>query len=283
MKIYHFKKIIDMETKEIKKIRVSSLGDILLKGGVETFRIMKGIITPEQNEHMLRGTYAEPFVKKMYKELYGNHITSEQLRLENELFVGHIDGIARDRSGIERLLEIKTTIKMPSVIPNSYMLQVQTYMGLLREYSYNINTCVLLYCDGWWKLKEFFVDYDPELYEIIKTKAEEWYNNYYLKDIEPQPIELIKPNITINDDDEYDEIVARYNELSAEISELEKEKEEIKEKLLAKGSYTTRRYFVEIKQSKQLRVDTKLLEKSGFDLTPFKKEIIINRINIKEL
>jgi len=270
-----------MET-QIKKIRVSSLGDILLKGGVETFRIMKGLITPEPNEHMLRGTYAEPFVKKMYKEVYGTHITSEQLKLENELFVGHIDGLVRDKSGIERLLEVKTAIKTPLTIPNSYMLQIQAYMGLLLESGYDIKSAVCVYCDGWWKLKEFFVDYDPELYEIIKTKAEEWYNKYYLADIDPQPIELVKPNI-INNDDEYDAMVSRYNELSAEISELEKEKEEIKEKLLAKGTYTTRRYFVEIKQIKQMRVDTKLLEKSGIDLMPYRKEVVIPRINIKEL
>jgi len=104
-----------------------------------------------------------------------------------------------------------------------------------------------------------------------------------LADVEPEPIELVKPNIIINNDDEYDAMVSRYNELSAEISELEKEKEEIKEKLLAKGTYTTRRYFVEIKQIKQMRVDTKLLEKSGIDLMPYRKEVVIPRINIKEL
>ncbi len=272
-----------METKETKKIRVSSLGDILLNGGVETYRRMKGITESSPNEHMLRGTYAEEYVKKMYKEVWNNHITSEQLALENQLFTGHIDGLVRDKAGVERLLEVKTTIKTPATVPNNYMIQVQAYMGMLREQGYNINSCVVLICDGWWKLKEFFVTFDPELYELIKKKASEWYSTYYLANIEPQPIELTKPKVVINDDDEYDALVSRYNELSTEISEAEKEKEEIKEKLLAKGTYSTRRYFVEIKQSRQMRVDTKLIEKAGIDVTPYKKEITINRISVKEL
>lgn len=267
----------------MKKVRVSSLGDVLLKNGTHTWKVMNGLINVVPNEHMIRGTVAEKYIKEFYLATNNDiKLHSEQLELENDIVCGHIDGIV-NRCDQDMLLEVKSAIRQFEVLPQNYIIQVMVYMGLLREYGHSIDKAIVVVCDGFWKIKEHIIDFDGELYETILRKTKEWYDNYIVGNVEPEPFPEEKEVIPLNSNSEIDALIEEYEFVKLQIKELQERETLIKNTLINHGTFQTLRYIVEVKDLQQKRLDTDALKKSGLDLSNYYKVVEFQQLKIKQL
>ena len=137
------------------------------------------------------------------------------------------------------VVEIKDTLRTvdlnnPDTFPNSWYIQLTWNMGI-GEY----DAGMLVVYDGQKQLKWRMFDFDKELFEHLLKGAKEFTENNILKDIPPSPVNKedilnitnTSEKISLNVAPEYMELIKDYNEVKNKIKTLEKEKEDLENKI----------------------------------------------------
>lgn len=241
------------------------------------------------NIHTLFGTRMEPMIREWVQEDFvketGIKLTTYEypymmLDKEKEFFSANIDGIGiveedyiywenRDTAEIKFIpkgemfgLEIKTGSEFlkkmwaGEEIPDSYYCQCQWYMGVT-----GLNYFLIIYLLG----KEVKWKVVPRNEDDIKALREigvDFWENHIIPKIPPEPTGIKKETDEILEQqvlDDAEEIditdkkLTKYNEISEQIKELEKEREKIKQEIFLEmgnskkatdGSYKLSRYVV---------------------------------------
>ncbi|CDB14625.1 phage-related protein [Clostridium sp. CAG:221] len=241
------------------------------------------------NIHTLFGTRMEPMIREWVQEDFvketGIKLTTYEypymmLDKEKEFFSANIDGIGiveedyiywenRDTAEIKFIpkgemfgLEIKTGSEFlkkmwaGEEIPDSYYCQCQWYMGVT-----GLNYFLIIYLLG----KEVKWKVVPRNEDDIKALREigvDFWENHIIPKIPPEPTGIKKETDEILEQqvlDDAEEIditdkkLTKYNEISEQIKELEKERERIKQEIFLEmgnskkatdGSYKLSRYVV---------------------------------------
>lgn len=241
------------------------------------------------NIHTLFGTRMEPMIREWVQEDFvketGIKLTTYEypymmLDKEKEFFSANIDGIGiveedyiywenRDTAEIKFIpkgemfgLEIKTGSEFlkkmwaGEEIPDSYYCQCQWYMGVT-----GLNYFLIIYLLG----KEVKWKVVPRNEDDIKALREigvDFWENHIIPKIPPEPTGIKKETDEIlqqqvlDDAEEIDitdKKLTKYNEISEQIKELEKEREKIKQEIFLEmgnskkatdGSYKLSRYVV---------------------------------------
>ena len=241
------------------------------------------------NIHTLFGTRMEPMIREWVQEDFvketGIKLTTYEypymmLDKEKEFFSANIDGIGiveedyiywenRDTAEIKFIpkgemfgLEIKTGSEFlkkmwaGEEIPDSYYCQCQWYMGVT-----GLNYFLIIYLLG----KEVKWKVVPRNEDDIKALREigvDFWENHIIPKIPPEPTGIKKETDEIlqqqvlDDAEEIDitdKKLTKYNEISEQIKELEKERERIKQEIFLEmgnskkatdGSYKLSRYVV---------------------------------------
>lgn len=241
------------------------------------------------NTHTLFGTRMEPMIREWVQEDFvketGIKLTTYEypymmLDKEKEFFSANIDGIGiveedyiywenRDTAEIKFIpkgemfgLEIKTGSEFlkkmwaGEEIPDSYYCQCQWYMGVT-----GLNYFLIIYLLG----KEVKWKVVPRNEDDIKALREigvDFWENHIIPKIPPEPTGIKKETDEILEQqvlDDAEEIditdkkLTKYNEISEQIKELEKERERIKQEIFLEmgnskkatdGSYKLSRYVV---------------------------------------
>lgn len=241
------------------------------------------------NIHTLFGTRMEPMIREWVQEDFvketGIKLTTYEypymmLDKEKEFFSANIDGIGiveedyiywenRDTAEIKFIpkgemfgLEIKTGSEFlkkmwaGEEIPDSYYCQCQWYMGVT-----GLNYFLIIYLLG----KEVKWKVVPRNEDDIKALREigvDFWENHIIPKIPPEPTGIKKETDEIlqqqvlDDAEEIDitdKKLTKYNEISEQIKELEKERERIKQEIFLEmgnskkatdGSYKLSRYIV---------------------------------------
>lgn len=241
------------------------------------------------NIHTLFGTRMEPMIREWVQEDFvketGIKLTTYEypymmLDKEKEFFSANIDGIGiveedyiywenRDTAEIKFIpkgemfgLEIKTGSEFlkkmwaGEEIPDSYYCQCQWYMGVT-----GLNYFLIIYLLG----KEVKWKVVPRNEGDIKALREigvDFWENHIIPKIPPEPTGIKKETDEILEQqvlDDAEEIditdkkLTKYNEISEQIKELEKERERIKQEIFLEmgnskkatdGSYKLSRYVV---------------------------------------
>ena len=136
-------------------------------------------------------------------------------------------------------VEIKDTLRTvdlnnPETFPNSWYMQLVWNMGV-GEY----DAGMLVVYDGQKQLKWRMFDFDKDLFEYLLNGAKEFTENHILKGVPPAPINKedifnitnTSETISLNISPEYMELVNSYNEIKNKIKILEKEKEDLENKI----------------------------------------------------
>ena len=241
------------------------------------------------NIHTLFGTRMEPMIREWVQEDFvketGIKLTTYEypymmLDKEKEFFSANIDGIGiveedyiywenRDTAEIKFIpkgemfgLEIKTGSEFLKIlwageeIADSYYCQCQWYMGVT-----GLNYFLIIYLLG----KEVKWKVVPRNEDDIKALREigvDFWENHIIPKIPPEPTGIKKETDEIlqqqvlDDAEEIDitdKKLTKYNEISEQIKELEKEREKIKQEIFLEmgnskkatdGSYKLSRYVV---------------------------------------
>ncbi len=241
------------------------------------------------NIHTLFGTRMEPMIREWVQEDFvketGIKLTTYEypymmLDKEKEFFSANIDGIGiveedyiywenRDTAEIKFIpkgemfgLEIKTGSEFlkkmwaGEEIPDSYYCQCQWYMGVT-----GLNYFLIIYLLG----KEVKWKVVPRNEDDIKALREigvDFWENHIIPKVPPEPTGIKKETDEIlqqqvlDDAEEIDitdKKLTKYNEISEQIKELEKEREKIKQEIFLEmgnskkatdGSYKLSRYVV---------------------------------------
>ena len=241
------------------------------------------------NIHTLFGTRMEPMIRDWVQEDFiketGVKLTTYEypymmLDKEKEFFSANIDGIGiveedyiywenRDTAEIKFIpkgemfgLEIKTGSEFlkkmwaGEEIPDSYYCQCQWYMGVT-----GLNYFLIIYLLG----KEVKWKVVPRNEDDIKALREigvDFWENHIIPKVPPEPTGIKKETDEIlqqqvlDDAEEIDitdKKLTKYNEISEQIKELEKEREKIKQEIFLEmgnskkatdGSYKLSRYVV---------------------------------------
>ena len=249
-------------------------------GLVEKFKGNIHTLFGTRMEPMIRDWVQEDFVKETGIKLTTYEYPYMMLDKEKEFFSANIDGIGiveedyiywenRDTAEIKFIpkgemfgLEIKTGSEFlkkmwaGEEIPDSYYCQCQWYMGVT-----GLNYFLIIYLLG----KEVKWKVVPRNEDDIKALREigvDFWENHIIPKIPPEPTGIKKETDEILEQqvlDDAEEIditdkkLTKYNEISEQIKELEKERERIKQEIFLEmgnskkatdGSYKLSRYVV---------------------------------------
>lgn len=249
-------------------------------GLVEKFKGNIHTLFGTRMEPMIRDWVQEDFVKETGIKLTTYEYPYMMLDKEKEFFSANIDGIGiveedyiywenRDTAEIKFIpkgemfgLEIKTGSEFlkkmwaGEEIPDSYYCQCQWYMGVT-----GLNYFLIIYLLG----KEVKWKVVPRNEDDIKALREigvDFWENHIIPKIPPEPTGIKKETDEILEQqvlDDAEEIditdkkLTKYNEISEQIKELEKEREKIKQEIFLEmgnskkatdGSYKLSRYVV---------------------------------------
>lgn len=141
----------------------------------------------------------------------------------------------------DKLLEVKTASEYvkknwgdehTDQVPDHYNLQCQWYMGIT-----GVHHCDLALLLGGNKYRQYSIDFDPELFEMMIKTASDFWHNHVLAKVEPTPTTLANakrkyaksdPDSTLDiafDDDDSIAIIDKYLELKDQQKQLEHELE----------------------------------------------------------
>ncbi len=249
-------------------------------GLVEKFKGNIHTLFGTRMEPMIRDWVQEDFVKETGIKLTTYEYPYMMLDKEKEFFSANIDGIGiveedyiywenRDTAEIKFIpkgemfgLEIKTGSEFlkkmwaGEEIPDSYYCQCQWYMGVT-----GLNYFLIIYLLG----KEVKWKVVPRNEDDIKALREigvDFWENHIIPKVPPEPTGIKKETDEIlqqqvlDDAEEIDitdKKLTKYNEISEQIKELEKEREKIKQEIFLEmgnskkatdGSYKLSRYVV---------------------------------------
>ena len=249
-------------------------------GLVEKFKGNIHTLFGTRMEPMIRDWVQEDFVKETGIKLTTYEYPYMMLDKEKEFFSANIDGIGiveedyiywenRDTAEIKFIpkgemfgLEIKTGSEFlkkmwaGEEIPDSYYCQCQWYMGIT-----GLNYFLIIYLLG----KEVKWKVVPRNEDDIKALREigvDFWENHIIPKVPPEPTGIKKETDEIlqqqvlDDAEEIDitdKKLTKYNEISEQIKELEKEREKIKQEIFLEmgnskkatdGSYKLSRYVV---------------------------------------
>lgn len=249
-------------------------------GLVEKFKGNIHTLFGTRMEPMIRNWVQEDFVKETGIKLTTYEYPYMMLDKEKEFFSANIDGIGiveedyiywenRDTAEIKFIpkgemfgLEIKTGSEFlkkmwaGEEIPDSYYCQCQWYMGVT-----GLNYFLIIYLLG----KEVKWKVVPRNEDDIKALREigvDFWENHIIPKVPPEPTGIKKETDEIlqqqvlDDAEEIDitdKKLTKYNEISEQIKELEKEREKIKQEIFLEmgnskkatdGSYKLSRYVV---------------------------------------
>lgn len=205
----------------------------------KVWRLKKGLEPkPESNYAMRRGKKVEQFIIDMYCEENGLSIATQQLYLQRGIARGSVDAIVTDESGKKIMLEIKSTLKSVDEPQIEWVLQAQWYLGLLAISGVTLDSATIVTMDGYWNIKTFEVKRDAELFEMLDSKAGEWYQKYIIENNEPpkdveaySKLTELSTDVKEIDNEEVSSAYLRALELKTEIKKLEDELKECEEKI----------------------------------------------------
>lgn len=235
---------------------------------------------PEENEAMRQGRDLEDYVASRFMEATGKKVRRRNAILQHPEYPFMIANIDRFIIGENAGLECKTTSALTKhkfkqgEYPAAYYVQCMHYMAVTGTEKWYLAVLVL----G----KEFHVFEilrdEAEIQALIEAERAFWEDHVQAK-VPPVPDgskaagEILKEMFPGDPDQEeimvlgseVDQMIERYNELQAQIKELDKEAERIKQTIQLKlGNCqvgTTLNYVVEWKNLVRNALDTKRLQK----------------------
>lgn len=248
-----------------------------------TEKVGQSVPEPVDNEFVEWGNILEPSIRKKFAEATGFKTNKCNFVLQHDQFdwmIANIDGEYRDPSKKGKgVLEIKTTSEWNKSewegnhVPVAYMAQMQHYLAV-TGYGYGAFAVLI----GGNKYKQFFVDRDEELIEIIITAEKafmdavasgeypwelggsasesQWLANQYPSAIDEEM--SIPPTI--------EQQALEYNDIQDEMKRLKERAEEIKNQIRFEG-----KEFAVLKGTR-VKITMPTITKTLFDSKKFSQD-----------
>lgn len=256
------------------------------------------------------GHKLEPIIREMYEQKEGRKIILPSVIYSSGIAGASTDGIIllSDVSHLDTHIDdpCKTwdgvfEAKHPgwrqayrwenNQTPEEYRCQVVWYMGILGlEWA---DIAALIGGDDWQTRR---IDFDAELFGLMRQRAEQWWRDYIQGNTEPpaeaQDNEVLTqlhrpdPALTVDLAPEDSYTVLTYCTLDDQIKKLEEEKEKcaaiLKQKMIGYSQGFVDGYRIDWKENTQQRLDTKRLKAERPDIyKEFVKETISKPFNVR--
>lgn len=257
-----------------------------------------------QNDATYFGTLLEDIVAKEFEKRSGKKVRRKNAILEHPEHDFIIANVDRMVVGEKAILECKTTSAYNAKeweseeIPDSYIAQIQHYLGVLGP-EYKKGYFAVLIGSNKFVWKE--IDRDDELIEIIFQREIEFWNNHVLANVAPaldgssaaerflkERFEKAKKGKAIDLTSEYKEKISQYLALKDSIKSLEEQMREIenqiKHEMKDAEMAFVQNFQAEWKTVNSNRVDSEKLKEQFPDI--YKQVIkpsVSRRFGIKEI
>lgn len=231
------------------------LGHDSYRSPLQVFLEKKGRVKPfEGNRETLAGQIFEKSILELYIKSFPNAsslrpLSDEELEIvhpQHDFLVGHPDGI--DEEGY--IVEAKNVgPRMRSswphdendvhLLPKSYRIQVLYYMALFHVNGTPIKGAKIIAYFGGSDLRVYTIPYDENAARVFIKAACDFWTHYILKDKEPDPLTFrdvasfvtVDPHASIQANLDTRILVSLIQDKDEEIKKLNKEREELKEKV----------------------------------------------------
>lgn len=231
----------------------------------------------EASEAMRQGTDLEQYVADRFCEATGKKCRRVNFMYQHPEHPYLLANIDRDIVGEDALLECKTTSVYSAdrwedgEIPDEYFLQVQYYLGITGAAKAYI-ACVIFNREFIWRE----IERDDAIIQSLFDEVGEFWRSYVEADEMPPPdgskaagkaladIYSADPGIEAIELRGFDEQIARYDQISALISDLEAEREQIKQSIQAEMKNADTAYIgarkIAMKEQRKTTIDAKRLK-----------------------
>ncbi|MDP4164415.1 MAG: YqaJ viral recombinase family protein [Bacillota bacterium] len=272
----------------------------------ELYLEKSGLVIPEeiQSDAAYFGTQLEDLVAKEFEKRSGKKVRRKNAILqhpEHEFIIANVD---RMIVGEKAILECKTASAYLAKewendeIPESYIIQIQHYLGVLGP-EYKKGYFAVLIGGNKFVWKE--IARDDELIELIFQREIEFWNNHVLVNIPPaldgssaaeqylkQRYNREEKGKSVDFTSEYKEKIDEYLEIKSSVKALEEQMKEIENQIKYEMKDAelgfVKNYQTEWKSITSNRVDTKKLKEHFPDIyTQVVKESSYRKFGIKEL
>jgi len=164
----------------------------------------KGLFGPQKDSVALElGNLLEPWLLAKYSRLTQTFpvLHPQMMRSKTHSFmIGNIDAISFDK---KLLIELKTARNSDewgeegtSDVPLDYLCQVAHYLFISELEKSDI----FVFFKDTETFKLFHVERDAELEKMIIEKEQYWWENYFLKDVSPEPTSIEETKLLFNKD-----------------------------------------------------------------------------------
>lgn len=269
------------------------------KSPVDVYLDKAGLSEPaEESEYMYWGAVLEEVVAREFTRRTGYKVRRRNAVLVNDDYPYLLANIDRELVGERVGLECKTASAYKAAeweddkVPDEYMLQVQHYMAVT---GYKAWWLAILIGGNTFRILQ--VDRDDEIIELIKDRAQEFWETYIVPQVIPpldgtsrETLLQLYPESngeTVQLTSEINRLVGQRQAINASIKALQEEKDALETKIIgAIGSAEvgeSRDYTVKYKTTVTRRLDTKKLRKEEPELAQkYTTESSQRRFTVKE-
>lgn len=269
------------------------------KSPVDVYLDKAGLSEPaEESEYMYWGTVLEEVVAREFTRRTGYRVRRRNAVLVNDDYPYLLANIDRELVGERVGLECKTASAYKAAeweddkVPDEYMLQVQHYMAVTGYKAWWLAVLI-----GGNTFRILRVDRDDEIIELIKDRAQEFWETYIVPQVIPpldgtsrETLLQLYPESngeTVQLTSEINRLVGQRQAINASIKALQEEKDALETKIIgAIGSAEvgeSRDYTVKYKTTVTRRLDTKKLRKEEPELAQkYTTESSQRRFTVKE-
>jgi len=253
---------------------------------------------PEENERMRIGRDLEDYVAQRFAAGMGMKVRKRNAILQHDEHDWMLANIDRELVGVNEGLECKVTNSYAASdwkyeVPPMYEIQCHHYMAVTGW-----SACWIAALIGNQEIVIHKIERDQEVIDYLVKIESDFWNNHVLKNEMPPPdgsedaAELIKKrysqsvDIEIDLDHAYGEKIARIKEIDALATELNTEKEKLKQEIQLEMGEAEKafagEYQVRWKAVKSNRIDSKLLKKEQPEIAEkYSKESVSRRFEVK--
>lgn len=153
------------------------------KSPLQQWRELKGVEKPEPTAAMRRGMVAEAFIQNFYQSEHKVEYAFVQHQMQRGAARGTFDALTKD--GV--LIDFKSSALCKESVPTAYRMQLIWYAGLAKMEGLEVKSLRLIAADGFFNMYIHELPYDDELFQLMDTKAGEWYDRHIIHGIEPEP------------------------------------------------------------------------------------------------
>lgn len=269
------------------------------KSPVDVYLDKAGLSEPaEESEYMYWGAVLEEVVAREFTRRTGYKVRRRNAVLVNDDYPYLLANIDRELVGERVGLECKTASAYKVAeweddkVPDEYMLQVQHYMAVTGYKAWWLAVLI-----GGNTFRILQVDRDDEIIELIKDRAQEFWETYVVPQVIPpldgtsrETLLQLYPESngeTVQLTSEINRLVGQRQAINASIKALQEEKDTLETKIIgAIGSAEvgeSRDYTVKYKTTVTRRLDTKKLKKEEPELAQkYTTESSQRRFTVKE-